>query len=374
MKIKIKHKELNIWFLIISYICITLIARNMVINQIRTTNKILIILLVILVLYVLKVLSFIFAPLMFAVFIALVFTPFMRWFYRRNWPRFLAIISVVLLISLGLFGAVKVIQLSGKEVIEGKAELYGKLDAKVGELVAPYAEMLGVKIDPTKGVIKEVLQSEQVNDLILRKIGFGLTLIQKGVTMLLITFFFLLLLLAGSINFKMVMQETLFKRPTQAIKVFMNIERSIVRFLLVKFFISLATGISFSILCWAFDISFPIFWGLLTFALNFIQSIGSIFITAIVSLMAIIEIEHPGSMTAAIALFIGTQVLFGSIIEPILMGKSFSINIVVVLIMLMFWGFLWGIPGLVLAVPITVLLKILFEQFPQTQTLARLMT
>jgi predicted PurR-regulated permease PerM len=192
--------------------------------------------------------------------------------------------------------------------------------------------------------------------------------------MILMTFFFLLLLLAGSINFKVVMTETLFKRPTQAIKVFMNIERSIVRFLVVKFFISLVTGLSFTIICWAFGISFPIFWGLLTFGLNFIQSLGSIFVTALTSLMAIIDIQHPGSMTASILLFVGIQVLLGSIIEPILMGKSFSINIVVVLVMLMFWGFLWGIAGLILAVPITVLLKILFEQYPHTKTLARLMS
>jgi predicted PurR-regulated permease PerM len=346
----------------------------MIANQIRTTNKILFILLVVVALYVLKVLTFIFAPLMFAVFIALVFTPLMRWFYKRNWPRVLPIIIVIFIIGAGLFGSIKIIQLSGREVIEGKTELYRKLDDKVGQVVVPYAELLGIELDPSKGVIKEVLQSDQINDLILRKIGFGLTSIQKGVTMTLITFFFLLLLLAGSVNFKTVMQETLFKRPTQAIKVFMNIERSIVRFLLVKFFISLVTGILFTIICLAFNISFPIFWGLLTFTLNFIQSIGSIFITFLVSMMAVIDIQHPGSMTAAIILLIAVQILLGSVLEPILMGKSFSINIVVVLIMLMFWGFLWGIPGLVLAVPITVLLKILFEQFPQTKTLARLMS
>jgi predicted PurR-regulated permease PerM len=343
-------------------------------DSIRTTNKILTIFLVVVALYVLKVLSFIFVPFMFAVFIALVFMPLMRWFYKRSWPRYLAMIAVIMIIVVGLYGAFKIIQLSGQEVMAGKNELYQKLDEKIGLAVAPYAKALGIKIDENKGIIKDVLQSREVNDLILRKIGPGLSLLQKGIGMILMTFFFLLLLLAGSINFKVVMTETLFKRPTQAIKVFMNIERSIVRFLVVKFFISLVTGLSFTIICWAFGISFPIFWGLLTFGLNFIQSLGSIFVTALTSLMAIIDIQHPGSMTASILLFVGIQVLLGSIIEPILMGKSFSINIVVVLVMLMFWGFLWGIAGLILAVPITVLLKILFEQYPHTKTLARLMS
>jgi len=338
------------------------------------TNKILLIFLVVISLYVLKVLTFIFVPFMFAVFIALVFMPAMRWFYKHNWPKPLAIISIILFIGLGLFGAIKMVQLSGREVIEGKAELYKKLDDKIGQVVAPYTKALGIEIDPNKGIIKDMMQSQQINDLMLRKLGPGLSLIQKGASMILMTFFFLLLLLAGSINFKTIMQETMFKQPTQAIKVFMNIERSVVRFLIVKFIISFITGMSFTIICWFFDISFPIFWGLLTFTLHFIQMIGSIVVTILVSLMAIVDIQHPGALTAAILLFVGVQVLLGSVVEPILMGKSFSINVVVVLIMLMFWGFLWGIPGLILAVPNTVLLKILFEQFPHTKTLARLMS
>jgi AI-2 transport protein TqsA len=346
----------------------------MMLQEIKTTNKILLIFLAALALYVLKILAFIFIPLMFALFIALVFMPMMRWFYKKNWPKYLAIMSVFVIISLGLFGAFKMIQLSGREIIEGKTELYHKLDDRIGEIVIPYAQMLDIEINPENSVIKEIIQSEQVNGLILRKIGPGLTLMQESLSMTLFTFFFLILLLAGSINFKTVMQETLFKRPTQAIKVFMNIERSIVRFLIVKFIISFFTGLAFSIVCWSFGISFPIFWGLLAFIFHFIQVLGPIIVTTLVSFMAIVDIQNPGAMTAAIFLFIGIQVLLGSIIEPIMMGKSFSINIVVVLIMLLFWGFLWGIAGLILAVPITVLTKILFEQFAHTKSLARLMS
>jgi predicted PurR-regulated permease PerM len=56
------------------------------------------------------------------------------------------------------------------------------------------------------------------------------------------------------------------------------------------------------------------------------------------------------------------------------MGKSFSINIITVLVMLMFWGFIWGIPGLIMAIPITVFLKIIFEQFPSTKGIASLIS
>jgi predicted PurR-regulated permease PerM len=68
------------------------------------------------------------------------------------------------------------------------------------------------------------------------------------------------------------------------------------------------------------------------------------------------------------------QVLFGAILEPIFMGKSFSINIIAVLVMLMFWGFLWGIPGLIMAIPITVFIKIILEQFSSTRIIASLLS
>jgi len=68
------------------------------------------------------------------------------------------------------------------------------------------------------------------------------------------------------------------------------------------------------------------------------------------------------------------QVLFGAILEPIFMGKSFSINIIAVLVMLMFWGFIWGVPGLIMAIPITVFIKIILEQFPRTKIISDLLS
>ena len=66
--------------------------------------------------------------------------------------------------------------------------------------------------------------------------------------------------------------------------------------------------------------------------------------------------------------------LIGGILEPIFMGKSFHINTISVLISLAVWGFIFGIAGLVLAIPITVFLKIILDRIPATQTLAKLLS
>ena len=91
-------------------------------------------------------------------------------------------------------------------------------------------------------------------------------------------------------------------------------------------------------------------------------------------LFAFIEIESPGTLLLAAILFTGAQVLFGSVLEPILMGRSFSINVIVVLIMLMFWGFIWGIPGLILSIPLTVLFKTILNEFQAGKKFAKLMS
>jgi predicted PurR-regulated permease PerM len=142
----------------------------------------------------------------------------------------------------------------------------------------------------------------------------------------------------------------------------------------VKIFVSLLTGIAFGVIAWSLGISFPIFWGLLAFVINFIQMVGSVISTVLVMLFAFIEIESPGTLLLAAILFTGAQVLFGAVLEPIFMGKSFSINIIVVLVMLMFWGFIWGVPGLILSIPLTVLLKTILNEFPEGKKFAKIMS
>ena len=75
-----------------------------------------------------------------------------------------------------------------------------------------------------------------------------------------------------------------------------------------------------------------------------------------------------------IVLAIAIQLLFGSILEPIFMGKTFSINTVTIIVMLFFWGYVWNIPGMILAVPLTVTMKTIMEQFDRTRAIAALMS
>lgn len=196
----------------------------------------------------------------------------------------------------------------------------------------------------------------------------------KFTTMILMTGFFVVLWLAESINMHKVLNMTIFKQKHTSVKAFMKIEKNLITFIKVKFFVSLLTGIFTGLACVYFDVSFPIFWGLFAFVINFVQMVGSFITVILLSIFVFIELEPTNILFFFIISITSVQVLFGAILEPIFMGKSFSINIIAILVMLMFWGFIWGIPGLIMAIPLTVFIKIILEQFPSTKVISDLLS
>lgn len=251
----------------------------MKINDISTTNKLLIFFAIPLVFYILRELGFIFAPLMFAFFITLLFMPLTRYLLKRNYSRIASISLVMLIISISSLLIFGVIKLSGQEILAGKETMYARLDAKIGELLIPYAKLIGIEIDAQMGTIRSIIFSKQVTDTVYMNVGQTIILARKTLTFILLTFFFLVLLLAGSLNLENILSQTLFKSRMRSVKTYMTIEHSIVKFLKVKFFVSLLTGLGFGLVCWAFGLSFPLFWGVFAFFLNFIQMIGSLAVT-----------------------------------------------------------------------------------------------
>jgi predicted PurR-regulated permease PerM len=316
----------------------------------------------------------IFIPFVFALFAALVFTPMMRWLMKKGVPNFVGIILVIMIIVLGLMGAYEVVKLSGQELSSANADFYEKLDDRLNDVVAPVTDLMGIEAKPGQTELNAFLNNEKVQSNLFGNVGNGLNFARRFVSMLLMTIFFTVLLLAGSMNIQKVMELLIFKQQFASVKTFRQIEKDIFKFIIVKFFLSLFTGIGFSLACYAFDVSFPIFWGLFAFLINFIQMIGSVISVIVLTAFALVELNLTGTLLFFIIVISGVQVLFGGILEPVLMGKSFSINTVTVLFMLALWGFIWGIPGLILSIPITALVKKIMEQFPGSAVYAKIMS
>lgn len=335
-------------------------------DKTRTTNFLLLIIVIPLVFYLLKTLAFIFIPLIFSMFIALLFLPLMRWFGKKNLPKWVSIIIVIFLIAGGLKIGAELVQISSREVLNSDTDFFVKAEEKFNALLITAQETFGFQIKDKKSVIKEFIRTDNI--------GFTIDFIRRTVTMILMTAFFVVLWLAESINIQKVLNNTILKQKHTSVKTFVKIEKDLITFTKVKFLISLATGIGTGLACLFFDVSFPIFWGLFAFLINFVQMVGSIITVVLLSIFAFIQLEPSSTLFFFIITIASVQVLFGSILEPIFMGKSFSLNVITVLVMLMLWGYIWGVPGLIMSIPITVFLKIMLEQFPNTKIIANLLS
>jgi len=332
----------------------------------RTTNLLLLFIVIPLVFYLLKILSFIFIPLISSMFIALLFLPLMRWLSKRNVPRFLSIIIVLAIIVAGVFVGIELVNLSSKQILANDSNFFSKADVKINDLMLFFDNKFGLEFSKEESLVAQFFQGDNI--------GSTVDFLRKFLTTILMIVFFTVLWLAESINMQKVLNETILKQRHTSVKAFMRIEKDLITFIKVKFAVSALTGVFTGLACVFFDVSFPIFWGLFAFLINFVQMVGSFISVILLSIFAFVELESTSVLFFFFLSITGVQVLFGAILEPIFMGKSFSINVIAVLIMLMLWGFIWGIPGLIMAIPITVFVKIILEQFPGTQVIASLLS
>lgn len=339
-------------------------------KDLKTTNTLLLILVIPVVFYLMKILNFILVPLFFSMFLALLFLPLVRWFEKKRVHKIFSISVVILIIAAIIKLGGELVKLSINEILAADSSFLEIAKAKLLIIIESFETFFGLERLEGETVLNHYMEQFKV----MENMGATLGFVSNSLSMTLMTAFFTILLLFESINFQKLLQHFVFKQKYSSVKTFMKIENDIIKFVKVKFLISLFTGIGFSIACLAFGIKFPVFWGLVAFLLNFIQMIGSVVSVILLTLFALVEMDSSGVLLFFILVIIGVQVLFGAVLEPIFMGKTFSLNVLTVLVMLMLWGFIWGIPGLIMAIPITVFVKIILEQFPQTKIIAQTMS
>lgn len=291
--------------------------------------------------------------------------PMMRGMAKRGIPKALRLVAVsgILIGSIALI--VFLFQLSAKEVVSSGDDFYANAEAKVNMVIDGVNETLGIeKSDENSG-------STLPSSNILSGAGSTIGAVGSFLTQFLMTLFFMLLWLSESISIMDLLRRT--KDPKKATAAFIKIKDDLITFIKVKFWVSFGTGVLTGLSCLAFGVSFPILWGIFAFAINFVQMIGSFITVILLSIFALVEMEPSGTLLFFVISITMAQVIFGGILEPIFMGKSFSINVITVLVMLSLWGFIWGVAGLIMSIPITVFIKIMLEQNPSTAPIAKLL-
>jgi len=153
-----------------------------------------------------------------------------------------------------------------------------------------------------------------------------------------------------------------------------KIDHSVQHYISLKTIVSLSTGILSYFTLLFIGVDAPAFWAFLIFVLNYIPNIGSLIATIFPAVFALFQF---GELTQGfLVLFIvgSIQMVVGNFLEPKIMGNSLNISPLIVLLTLAVWGVMWGITGMLLSVPITIILIIIMAEFPSTRPIAILLS
>lgn len=320
---------------------------------------------------VLRVLEPILLPFVVAVFISQLFVPLNAALRRRRVPAALSILLVLVVVATGLAVFAWVLYSSAQSLTESMP----KYQARMLEVLAAASDWLAASFPRVAAQIErwqweQAVEASSVAGFLAATAGSFLIFFSDAFLVLL----FVVFLLSGNEAFPKKLERAL--APRQAARVGAirdNIEAEVRKYLLTKTVVNLVHGGLVAILLMAFGVDFALFWGFLTFLAHYIPNVGAIISVAIPAMFFFLQFP-PGKALLVAVLNAALQFVMGNAVEPRVMGTSLNLSPLVVLLSLIFWGWLWGPWGMVLAVPITSMLKIVCENVEPLRPLAVLMS
>ena len=303
-------------------------------------------------------------PFLLAAFIAIISAPPLFWLQRKGLPTWLALVIVIIGV---LFIGLLVAYLFGSSVKDFSTDL-PVYEAKLKQqtaLIVDWLEKVG--LDISGFALTKIFNPGAVMKLVavlLNSLGNVLT---NGFLILMTVVF--MLLEASSFPAKL---RTVLSDPQSSLTRLDIFISNVKHYMAIKTLISLVTGIFITIWLTIIGVDYPLLWGLLAFALNYVPNIGSIIAAVPAVLLAIIQLGLMRALFAAVG-YIAINLLMGSVVEPRFMGRGLGLSTLVVFLSLLFWGWILGPVGMLLSVPLTITAKIALDSRDDTRWIAVLL-
>jgi len=293
-------------------------------------------------------------PFVLAIFITTMVSPLVDFLVLRwRLPGWLAIL-VALLVVLAVLMLLSLALIATVQTIARTANEYSKEVADLSRTIFAQLKAHGIDVDQSQ-IVAEV--QKLLPGAITSAAGKATTVLSHG----LLIAIFVVFLLAG-------------RNPRQAATgIYAEIEATIRQYITTKTTISAVTGLLVGLILWMLGLRMAALFGLLAFLLNFIPSIGSLIAVLLPIPIAVTQFHDTAHVVAVVALPGIVHLTIGNVIEPRLMGRGLELHPVTVLLSLAFWGLLWGVMGMVLAVPIVAVLKIVLSRLDTTRPLGELL-
>jgi predicted PurR-regulated permease PerM len=322
--------------------------------------------------FLLHQLASILLPLVVAFFLSMLFSPLVGALRRRKVPAAVAILIVLLLVSAALFGFSSIVYSSAKSF---KAAL-PRYQSRLATLQTNLTNRVSTSFPRVAAQIRSVnwdqaVDVSSVTGYLATGLGSFLAILDELVLVVL----YLVFLLIGHESFPHKLNKAFAEEQAGRLgEVMHNIEHQVRKYLMMKTVVNLMNATLVTILLSLCGVDFPLVWGFLTFLAHFIPQIGAIVSVGLPAIFMFIQFDSPGWALLVSALNGAVQFTIGNVVEPRMMGTSLDLSPLLVLLSLIFWGWLWGPWGMVLAVPITSMIKIICENIQPLRPVAILMS
>jgi len=311
-------------------------------------------------------------PVFFPFFLAILFyfilSPALDFLTRLKIPRGLALLLIVVVAFFALYLFGMLVYTSGKDFANSLPQYSEKLNEFL-QSVREQLKLTEENWDPWAW--SKTLNTQKLASLVLA----SLDRIFSFFSTFALIFVFLVFMLAGRGKLRVKVDKSF--SPSRAKKVNQiidNIDGQIQKYLIIKTGISFISGIITTAVLAIFGVDYAIVLGFVTFVLNYVPSLGSIVALALCVLAAAVQLNSLWPTLWILVLLVVVDLVTGSVLEPKIMGRGLGLSPLVVLFSLMFWGWLWGIPGMILAVPIMAVIKIICSNIPALQPIAEMMS
>jgi len=307
-----------------------------------------------------KIASEIIVPFLLSLFIAIILSPSYNFFNKKGLPN---ILSLSIVIGLFIFFIIFVAKIIGSSVQEfsSNIDFYNQQLLNIFSSFTNYILKIGIEI-PVED-ISNIINTKQI-------MNFSTTLIKSIGSMFANGFVILL-----TVIFMMLESNYFTKKLEYANLKSLSINHTdeiinqIKEYMVLKALISLLTGFIIWAALTLVGTDYPFLWATLAFLLNFIPNIGSIIAAVPAVLLTLVQLGGVSALIVSI-IYIAVNIIIGSVVEPKVMGKGLGLSTLVVFLSLVFWGWLFGMVGMLLSIPLTIIAKIIFNANDSTRWIA----
>ena len=304
-------------------------------------------------------------PFALALFLAVMSMPLMFWLQLRRVPAPLAIALTMLVIG-ALFGAL--IMLGTQAVADLQDQIPGyttRIQALYDSWVAGLSAWSGIQLDQYR--LLDLIDPGAAVATFATTAARVVAFLGNMFMVLLIMAFILGEAMVFPFKFRAIVgpREGERRRVTKTVtddrRRVTKIVREVQAYLGIKTVVSLATGLVIGVLAWLLGLDFPVLLGLIGFVLNYIPTVGSILAALPALFLSLVQFTSIGHFLMVAGGYGAINMVFGNLIEPNLMGRRLGLSTLVVILSLLFWAWVWGPVGALLAVPLTMVVKIMLE-------------